>query len=170
MNGKHTASFNAALARSRRARSHRSRPSAPMLDVHPPHERVHSWAQFFVHIAAITIGLLIAIGLEQTVEYFHHRHQLQEVRRELRVEEDDNRRQLSKNLEAARTVTAELNANLALLRATQGSPAHAQDQASSASGRFRLGVEMGRCSCSAKYLDIFDALRVKVFVHRSAPK
>src|SRR5438270_2893326 len=49
MNGKHTASFNAALARSRRARSHRSRPSAPMLDVHPPHERVHSWAQFFVH-------------------------------------------------------------------------------------------------------------------------
>src|SRR4029077_6197589 len=92
-----------------------------MIEVHPPHENVHTWRQFLIHITAITIGLLIAIGLEQTVVYFHHRHQLQEARRELRVEEEDNRRQLSKNLEAARTVTAELNANLALLRATQGS-------------------------------------------------
>jgi hypothetical protein len=54
-----------------------------MIEVHPPHEDVHTWRQFFIHIAAITIGLLIAIGLEQTVVYFHHRHQLQEARREL---------------------------------------------------------------------------------------
>ena len=47
-----------------------------MIEVHPPHENVHTWRQFLIHIAAITIGLLIAIGLEQTVEYFHHRHQL----------------------------------------------------------------------------------------------
>lgn len=45
-----------------------------MLDVHPPHEAVHSWKAFFIHIATIVIGLFIAIGLEQTVEYFHHRH------------------------------------------------------------------------------------------------
>ena len=94
-----------------------------MLDVHPPHEKVHSWTQFFIHIAAITIGLLIAIGLEQTVEYFHHRHQLREARRELSVEAEDNRGQLTKNLQAARTMTAELDANIALLRATQTSPA-----------------------------------------------
>ena len=94
-----------------------------MLDVHPPHEKVHSWTQFFIHIAAIAIGLLIAIGLEQTVEYFHHRHQLREARRELSVEAEDNRGQLTKNLQAARTMTAELDANIALLRATQTSPA-----------------------------------------------
>jgi hypothetical protein len=47
-----------------------------MLDVHPPHAPTHTWKDFFLHIATIVIGLLIAFGLEQTVEYFHHRHQL----------------------------------------------------------------------------------------------
>ncbi len=41
-----------------------------MLDVHAPHDAVRTWKDFFIHIAAIAVGLLIAIGLEQTVEYF----------------------------------------------------------------------------------------------------
>ena len=45
---------------------------APMLDVHPAHHAASTWRDFFVHIATIVIGLLIAVGLEQTVEYFHH--------------------------------------------------------------------------------------------------
>jgi hypothetical protein len=35
-----------------------------MLDVHAPHETVHSWRDSITHIATITIGLLIALGLE----------------------------------------------------------------------------------------------------------
>ena len=31
-----------------------------MSDVHPPHEASHTWKDFFIHIATITIGLLIA--------------------------------------------------------------------------------------------------------------
>jgi len=46
-----------------------------MLEVHAPHETIHSWKDFFIHIATITIGLLIAISLEQAVEYVHHRRQ-----------------------------------------------------------------------------------------------
>jgi hypothetical protein len=94
-----------------------------MIEVHPPHENVHTWRQFLIHIAAITIGLLIAIGLEQTVVYFHHRHQLQEARRELTAELDENRRVLAKNLDAVRKMTTELDANMALLHAAQTSPA-----------------------------------------------
>jgi hypothetical protein len=60
--------------------------STPMLDVHAPHESIHTWRSFFIHLATIVIGLLIAVGLEQTVEYFHHRHQVAEIRRSL-VEE-----------------------------------------------------------------------------------
>jgi len=93
-----------------------------MIEVHPPHEKVHSWTQFFIHIAAITIGLLIAIGLEQMVVYFHHRHQLQEARRELAVELESNRRVVGINLEATRKLTADLDADMALLRAPQISP------------------------------------------------
>src|SRR5438105_7627501 len=93
-----------------------------MIEVHPPHENVHTWRQFFIHIAAIAIRLLIAIGLEETVVYFHHRHQLQEARRELAVDLESNRRVLGMNLEAMRKTKADLDADMALLRAPQISP------------------------------------------------
>src|SRR5438045_3915701 len=90
-----------------------------MIEVHPPHETVHNLRQFFIHIVAITIGLLIAIGLEQTVVYFNHRHQLQEARRELADELESNRRVVGINLEATRKVSADLDADMALLHAAQ---------------------------------------------------
>jgi hypothetical protein len=46
-----------------------------MLEAHAPHEAVHTWKGFFIHIGAIVLGLIIAVSLEQTVEFFHHRHQ-----------------------------------------------------------------------------------------------
>jgi hypothetical protein len=57
-----------------------------MLDVHAPHESIHTWKSFFIHIAAIAVGLLIAVTLEQSVEYLHHRHQLHKSREALRSE------------------------------------------------------------------------------------
>ena len=60
--------------------------SRPILDVHAPHEPIHSWKGFVIHIATITIGLLIAIGLEQLVEYFHHQHQAAAIVGKLRAE------------------------------------------------------------------------------------
>jgi hypothetical protein len=61
-----------------------------MLDVHPPHNPTHTWRDFFIHIATIVIGLLIAISLEQSVEYFHHRHLVTETREALRSERELN--------------------------------------------------------------------------------
>jgi hypothetical protein len=46
-----------------------------MLDVHPPEHTPHTWRDFFIHIATIVVGLLIAIGLEQFVEAIQHHHQ-----------------------------------------------------------------------------------------------
>jgi hypothetical protein len=57
-----------------------------MLDVHPPHESAHSWKDFLLHIATIVVGLLIAVGLEQTVEAVHHRSQRSELREPLERE------------------------------------------------------------------------------------
>jgi len=62
-----------------------------MLDVHAPHKPVHTWKDFLVHIAAITIGLLIALGLEATVEWVHHKHQAQQAFELLKQEVDRNR-------------------------------------------------------------------------------
>ncbi|GGH00605.1 hypothetical protein [Silvibacterium dinghuense] len=45
-----------------------------MLDVHPPHEPVLNWRDFLIHLFTITIGLLIAVGIEGCVEWREHRH------------------------------------------------------------------------------------------------
>src|SRR5438874_264242 len=85
---------------------------AAMLDVHPAHHAATTWRDFFIHIATIVLGLLIAIGLEQTVEYFHHRHQIAETRELLRNEREDNKQALLRATKSFRVVLAELQNNL----------------------------------------------------------
>jgi hypothetical protein len=90
---------------------------APMHDVHPVHGAPRSWREFLVQIATISTGLLIAIGLEQSVEYGHRRHQLQEARREIDAEMMENREVLKRNTGLSQKLATELDANMALLRA-----------------------------------------------------
>lgn len=49
------------------------------MEVHPPDHAIHSRRDFVIHMSTIVLGLLIAIGLEQTVEYVHHRHEVREL-------------------------------------------------------------------------------------------
>ena len=88
-----------------------------MLDVHPPHEAAHTWKDFFIHVATICVGLLIAIGLEQTVEYIHQRHELQKARIELRDETNENRRIAAMQSAFILQMQAELNDDMAQLLA-----------------------------------------------------
>lgn len=85
-----------------------------MLDVHAPHQAVRTWKDFFVHIAAIAVGLLIAIGLEQTVEYVHHRHQVAETRLALRVEREQNHLRLADQVAEFRVRVPIIQTNLAV--------------------------------------------------------
>jgi hypothetical protein len=73
--------------------------SASMLDVHAPHATVHAWKDFFIHIAIITIGLLIAIVLEQCVESLHHMYQRHQLQHDLLEEAKRNRDILTVDLE-----------------------------------------------------------------------
>ncbi len=93
-----------------------------MLDVHPAHHAATTWRDFFIHIATIVIGLLIAVGLEQTVEHFHHRHQISEARELLRNEREDNRQALIRATKSFRVVSAELQNNLQVLTYLQQHP------------------------------------------------
>lgn len=82
-------------------------------EVHPPGGSMHSWKDFLIHIVTITIGLLIAVGIEQTVEYFHHRHQRHLLEEQMRgVFESDLRDDANslRNLRARREYLAELRA------------------------------------------------------------
>ena len=87
-----------------------------MLDVHPPHHAANNWRDFFIHIATIVIGLLIAIGLEQTVERIHQHYELRETREALDRETEANRKDITKDVQQWRWEMAELENNLIVLR------------------------------------------------------
>ena len=86
-----------------------------MLDVHPPHHAATTWRDFFIHIATIVLGLLIAIGLEQTVEYFHHRRQVAETAQALREERQHNIKQFAIDTAIFHSETTRFQTNLAVL-------------------------------------------------------
>ena len=89
------------------------------MDVHPPHSPIHSIKEFLIHLLAITIGLLIALGLETTAEWFHHRHLVRDARVNLVQEMSDNRHVIERHLSVAAAETARLNQMLEALDAVE---------------------------------------------------
>jgi len=93
-----------------------------MLDVHPPEHGIHGTRDFFLHLFTITIGLLIALGLEAGVEAVHHRHQREEAETLVRREIQNN---LNKLQDGAPQAIAELHQ---MSRVLQTLEARAQSQ------------------------------------------
>jgi hypothetical protein len=97
-----------------------------MLDVHPPHEAVHTWKGFLIHIVAIVIGLLIAVALEQTVEFFHHRHQRLQLEEQMHELFEDNTQVIAADIErltALHAYLADLATSVSARRHGQSGPA-----------------------------------------------
>ena len=65
------------------------------MEVHSPEYPIHTWRQFLIHMGTITLGLVIALGLEQAAEWAHHRHQLHVAEDNLQIELEANRTTLA---------------------------------------------------------------------------
>lgn len=61
-----------------------------MIDIHPPQHGSMTTRDFFVHLGIVVLGILIAIGLEQTAEVIHHHHQRQQLEEDLHAEAQRN--------------------------------------------------------------------------------
>lgn len=68
------------------------------MEIHPPQQGIHSWREFLLHMTTIVLGILIAIGLEQAVEWVHHRQERAQLQSELREEADHNRSLIAEDL------------------------------------------------------------------------
>jgi hypothetical protein len=101
---------------------------SPLLDVHTIHAPVRAWRDFFIHIATIVVGLCIAVGIQQTVEFVQHRHQLAELRQALRLERENNYKILTENTTSWRWGTAELQNNLLVFQYLLQHPGIPQEQ------------------------------------------
>ncbi len=87
-----------------------------MLDVHPPHEPVHGWRDFLLHLFTITIGLLIALSLEGCVEWQHHRHLVHEAERSLSHEIRSNAENLQSTRDDIHKQQADLKHDATILK------------------------------------------------------
>jgi hypothetical protein len=99
-----------------------------MIEPHAPHESVHTWKDVFIHIGIITVGLLLAIGLEQTVEFFHHRHQVTETRKVLAIERQVNARRFAIETEEFRRILPIIKMNLKIYQYLRQHPGAAEEK------------------------------------------
>ncbi|HEX5283108.1 MAG TPA: hypothetical protein VFW30_03230 [Bryocella sp.] len=88
-----------------------------MIDIHPPQHGSMTARDFFIHLGIVVLGILIAIGLEQSVEYFHHRHLAVEARRSLLAERITNESSNQFNIFATQRHERDLQHDLAILHA-----------------------------------------------------
>ena len=99
-----------------------------MLDVHVPDHKLGGVRDFVIHILTITVGLLIALGLEASVEALHHRHQRNEADETIRQELRENRDTLSKARAEMKVEVANMVRVLDFLEArSKGQPGDAKD-------------------------------------------
>ncbi|HEX5283106.1 MAG TPA: hypothetical protein VFW30_03220 [Bryocella sp.] len=69
-----------------------------MIDIHAPHESTHTWRDIFIHLAIVIVGILIAIGLEQTIEAIHRSRQRHQLEADLHAEAGNNRAIIARDL------------------------------------------------------------------------
>ncbi|AEU34700.1 hypothetical protein AciX8_0345 [Granulicella mallensis MP5ACTX8] len=66
-----------------------------MLDVHSPHHRLEGFRDFLIHLLTITVGLLIAVGIEGCVERHHEHNLARDARETLHREIESNSKQMT---------------------------------------------------------------------------
>jgi len=90
-----------------------------MLDVHPPHESAHSVGDFFLHLFTITIGLLIAVGIEGAVTRHEHKKLADEARETMHAEIQRNESNAKDVLKDIVDQRKKMGHNLDLLKRVQ---------------------------------------------------
>jgi hypothetical protein len=93
-----------------------------MLDVHLPHKRIDGLGEFFLHLFTITVGLLIAVGIEAAVERHQHRELASQARDTLSAEIRKNSKSLAEALQEIDQEQQRLKSNLAGIRKVQLNP------------------------------------------------
>ena len=92
------------------------------LDVHAPHEPIHGVKDFLLHLLTITVGLLIAVGIEGCVE-LHREHKLvKEARATLREEIEDNSKVMEGALQDLQKEKSRVQKDMDLLTRIQVNP------------------------------------------------
>jgi hypothetical protein len=88
------------------------------MDLHPPDQPIRTLKDFGLHLCVVTVGILIALGLEQVVEVHHRAQVAHEALEGFRHELADNRELVKSVLDALPEVHDRIAAQLDLLNST----------------------------------------------------
>ena len=92
------------------------------MDVHAPHGKIEGWKDFFIHLLTISVGLLIAVGIEGCVE-LHREHKLvNEARATMREEIQDNLTSMKDAEQSLKNQRAMMKENIKTLTRIQENP------------------------------------------------
>jgi len=92
------------------------------LDVHAPHGKIDGWKDFLIHLLTISVGLLIAVGIEGCVE-LHREHKLvKEARATMREEIQHNSDSMKNTLVSIKKQRATMEKNIDTLTRIQHDP------------------------------------------------
>lgn len=92
------------------------------MEVHAPHGPVNSWKEAIVHILIVTVGILIALGLDGLRETIHEHYLVQDARGSFRAELESNRENLLGEMSGVKELNGELASIIADLPALQQHP------------------------------------------------
>lgn len=82
------------------------------VEIHPPSGSIHSLKEFLLHLVTITAGVLIALGLDNVVEWRHHRHLVHQANENLVREIRENREGLGRGITQMDKIQGQLEAIL----------------------------------------------------------
>jgi hypothetical protein len=68
------------------------------MEVHPPDHPIHTMKDFLIHMATIVLGLLIALGLEESVKAYERHETHTKLKERIRKEAKSNVELLNRNL------------------------------------------------------------------------
>jgi hypothetical protein len=78
------------------------------MDIHAPEGPTHSFKDFFIHIIIVTIGILIALGLEGVRETIHEHHVVRDARENFRAELEEDQAHIGRELENTRGLQVDI--------------------------------------------------------------
>lgn len=108
------------------------------MDVHAPHHAIEGWKDFVVHLLTISVGLLIAVGIEGCVE-LHREHKLvQEARATMREEIEHNSGQMKDAVVALKKQRDMMQTSIDALRRIQENPKDKEAQKATISADFSI--------------------------------
>jgi hypothetical protein len=68
------------------------------MEIHAPKKHPESLGEILLHLAIVTVGILIALGLDQLVESYHHRRLVAGARETILEEVQENKREIENQI------------------------------------------------------------------------